>query len=133
MTIQEVRSGVPTSDVVDSFQAIVSSWLQDNNFFVNRFRPVTTDRLRLVLRKTSFGMIPDETARKAIKHPFVSEMVLREIEIYGPPPAAEVRLTVDPKQQDEFGQVVCKAAFDRFDVGLTLANAAAAPSAAPPG
>jgi hypothetical protein len=92
VTIQEARAHCPPSNWSSVPLCIANTWYLDNNFFIHQFEPVTTDALRLVIKRTSFGLACDELASEAVfrtwggrREPFV---MIREIEAYGPPGAA---------------------------------------------
>ena len=81
-TLAEVRTPVPVSTPAEAFQTTTLTWMQDpNRTFVQFAAPVSTDRLRLVIRRTSFGFAPDEGLRgwSTILKP---QLMLKEIEIY---------------------------------------------------
>jgi sugar lactone lactonase YvrE len=87
VTIEEVRTPQPLTNLVDNAETIANTWYQDTNFFVHQFRPVTTDKLRLVVRRATYGFTADEIARDANKKTWGSKgletkLMLREIEIY---------------------------------------------------
>ena len=82
--LEEVRAACPASDVLDSYLCMVHTWLLDNNFYLHQFaEPVTTDKLRLVIRRISIGFIADKVATDAIGwDPSGHILQLREIEVY---------------------------------------------------
>lgn len=84
-TIERVRVPVPPSEPVRTPDSVDNTWYLDNNRFFNSFTPVTTDRLRLVVHRTTYGLAPDKIAKTwgAIIPP---KLMLREVEIYGPSP-----------------------------------------------
>ena len=82
VTLDKVQTPCPLTDKVDTAQSGADTWLLDNNLFVNRFAPVTTDRLRLVIRKTSHGFVPDDRSR-AWGNLVPESLMLREVEVYG--------------------------------------------------
>jgi hypothetical protein len=86
VTIEKVRTPCPASDLVHTQDAQTNTWYNDYNFFVHRFRPVKTDRLRIVAHRSTFGFMPDEAATRGAGWKANSSMnlALREIEIYGP-------------------------------------------------
>ena len=86
VTIEKVRVPCPASDLVHTQDAQTNTWYNDYNFFVHRFRPVKTDRLRIVAHRSTFGFMPDEAATRGAGWKANSSMnlALREIEIYGP-------------------------------------------------
>ena len=115
VTRSEVRTPLPPSDVVRTAQSKANTWYLDQNFAVVEFPAVTTDRLRVVARRSTLGFQPDETAAKATGWQAGGpNLHLREIEVYGPPVAVEVAA--------ELQQPVKTAAFERETVTLTAAN-----------
>ncbi len=80
-TMQQPRKKVPQSDAVNTSGSKASIWMLDGNFSVYSFDAVTTDKIRLVARRTSFGFLPDETV-KAWGNQIPAKLMLREIEIY---------------------------------------------------
>lgn len=80
-TIKEVRTAVPEADLINSPGSKANTWLLDNNISVNEFAPVTTDKIRLITRRTSFGFVPDADL-KAWGNQIPAKLMLREIEIY---------------------------------------------------
>ena len=85
VTIHQVRTPLAESEAVETPLARSVSWDKDENFHVSEFKPVTTSRLRLVVRRTTFGFFPDDAARQAAGSDMPGKLMLREIEIYGPP------------------------------------------------
>jgi len=85
VTVQEVRTPLPPSDLVETPQCHANTWYMDQNFFVNEFKPVTAGKFRLVFRKTTLGTLADEIAEKAWGGKMGCRIHLREVEIYGPP------------------------------------------------
>jgi hypothetical protein len=115
LTRAEVRTPLPPSDLVRTAQSQANTWYLDQNFAVVEFPAVTTDRLRIVARRSTLGFQPDETAVTATTWQAGGpNLHLREIEVYGPPPAVEIagQLREATKQQ----------AFDREPVTLTAIN-----------
>ena len=84
VTLQKVRTPLPESEAVETPQCRSVSWDKDENFHVSEFKPVTTNRLRLVVHRTTFGFFPDEAARRASGSDMPGKLMLREVEIYGP-------------------------------------------------
>jgi hypothetical protein len=84
-TVQQVRSPCPPSDPVRTTDALATSWYLDQNLFENTFPPVTTDKLRLVVLRTTLGFMADLIDTKACSFvPNAQHLMLREIEVYGP-------------------------------------------------
>ncbi len=81
-TVAEVRTPIPASTPADAFHTTSITWEQDpNRSFVQLAAPVTTDKLRIVIRRTTFGFAPDEGVRgwSTIVKP---QLMLKEIEVY---------------------------------------------------
>lgn len=78
-----VRRPMPTSEPAVTDDATDIIWMDDTNLFWHSFTPVQTDKLRLVVRETTRGFVPDDRA-KAWGKPMVQKLMLREVEIYGP-------------------------------------------------
>lgn len=94
VTLEEVRTPQSATDLVENTETIVNTWYQDTNFFIHQFAPVTTDKLRLVVRRATYGFTSDETAHNAMKKTWGGEghgtkLMLREIEIYSPTTAVQ--------------------------------------------
>jgi hypothetical protein len=99
ITVAEVRTPCPPTDLVESPLCKWSMWYLDNNCFVHEFaKPVKTDKLRLVVRRITRGCLTDMIAEDAANegkpadklwHPAES-LQFRELEIYGPPPPAVI-------------------------------------------
>ncbi len=85
LTACKVRAPLPEGDAVQTPLCKAMSWEQDPNLSVAEFPPVTTDRLRLVVYRTTFGFYADDAARKACGSNMEGKLMLREVEIYGPP------------------------------------------------
>ena len=81
-TIAEVRANIPPSDLVYSVQSNADTWILDPNQHLNRFAPITTDALRLIARRTTYGFFPDAVGRP-IKDLMPQVLMLREVEIFG--------------------------------------------------
>ena len=92
VTIEQVRTPCGQTDVVDTADAGANTWYMDQNFFVNEFAPVTTDRLRLVALRVTNGFQPDDIASGVTGWYANSDapLMLREVEIYAvvPEPSA---------------------------------------------
>jgi hypothetical protein len=80
-TMPQPRLKVPASDAVDTAGSKANIWMLDDNFSVYSFDAVTTSKIRLVVRRTSFGFLPDETV-KAWGNQIPAKLMLREAEIY---------------------------------------------------
>jgi hypothetical protein len=79
--IKQVRTPVPSSDLINTSGSKANTWLLDDNFHVNEFTPVVTGKIRLIARRASFGFLPDENL-KAWGNQIPAKLMLREIEIY---------------------------------------------------
>lgn len=79
--LAEVRTPCPPSDPCETPQCKTLGWYLDNNSFVHQFTPVKTGKLRLVVRRTTFGFVPDDRA-KAWGKTIENRLMLREIELY---------------------------------------------------
>ncbi|MGB2781925.1 MAG: fibronectin type III domain-containing protein, partial [Phycisphaerae bacterium] len=84
VTLEEVRAACPTSTIIPTFLCNAVAWLMDNNFYVHQFaEPVTTDKLRLIVRRVTIGYMPDiEASQAAGWNPSGHILQLREIEVY---------------------------------------------------
>jgi hypothetical protein len=80
-TIEKVRTPCPPCDAVRTPQCDWAGWYLDNNLFVHEFRPVKTDRLRLVVLRTTHGYAPDDGVKVRGQVP-PAMLMLREIEVY---------------------------------------------------
>lgn len=81
-TLAEVRTPIPVSTPATADVSTTLTWqLDPNRTFVQLPAPVSTDRLRLVIRRTTFGFAPDEGVRNwsTILKP---QLMLKEIEVY---------------------------------------------------
>ena len=86
-TLGEVRTPLPPSDPVRTAESAANTWYLDQNFAVVEFPAVTTDKLRIVARRSTLGFHPDATAVEATGWQAGGpNLHLREIEVYGPPP-----------------------------------------------
>jgi hypothetical protein len=104
-TLVEQRTAVPPTDPVAVLGAKGMTWLMDNNFWVNRFDPVTSDRLRVVFRRASFGLAPDEISLDGRTIP--SMPMLREIEVFAPVGKFRISAHVDePNRSAVFDQEI---------------------------
>ena len=91
VTRAEVRTPLPPSDPVRSAQSKAHTWYQDQNYAVVEFPATTTDRLRIVARRSTLGFQPDETAVKATGWQAGGpNLHLRKIEIYAPEKGVDV-------------------------------------------
>jgi len=123
VTLEEVRTPCPPSDVVSTYMCKVVGWYLNNNCFVHQFKqPVKTDKLRLVVRRITRGFIPDMIAEKAmaLSWKVASEALeLREIEVYGPPPPVEISAAING--------IAAGQGIERQPVAVTVTNRTNAP------
>lgn len=114
-TLKEVRASFPPSTPVTMGAAQVHTWYDDRNMAVLSFPAVTTDRLRIVARRSTFGFIPDAEAAEASGQKAGPLSVrLKEIEIYGPPPPLGLATAMDPS--------VCDRALAAAPMSVTVTN-----------
>jgi len=90
VTLEEVRAACPPSDVLKTYICKTTTWYLDNNFYVHQFAsPVTTDKLRLIIRRITIGFIADKVAVDTLGwNPSAKALELREVEVYGVLPAS---------------------------------------------
>ncbi len=81
-TIESVERRMPASEAAKTADAIAAIWMDDTNFYLHQFAPISTAKLRLVVRGTSHGFVADDQAR-AWGNVIARSLMLREIEIYG--------------------------------------------------
>ena len=55
-------------------------WMDDTNLFIHEFAPTPAQRIRIVVRRTTNGFVPDARPR-----PIPAKFMLREVEIYAAP------------------------------------------------
>jgi len=80
--IEQVRVPLPESVVVSNGPAKSSGWYMDHNMFLHRFDTIRTDGLRIVVHRTTFGLLPDSTARKASSSDIPAALHLRQVRIF---------------------------------------------------
>ena len=87
-TLAVQRTKLPPSDVAESQDATALTWMGDDNAWIHRFAPVTSDRLRLTVRRTTFGFSADAIAAGETRRLWgdnnPARVSLREIEVYAP-------------------------------------------------
>jgi len=90
VTLEEVRAACPPSDALKTLACETVTWYLDNNFYIHQFaKPVTTDKLRLVIRRITIGFMADIVASRAAGYnPSGRWLGLREVEVYGVGPAS---------------------------------------------
>jgi hypothetical protein len=81
--LAQVRAAFPPSEAVETSLSRANTWLLDDNLSAPKFPPVTTDRLRIVVRRTTRGFVPDEHTR-AWGKVMAPKFMLREVEVYAP-------------------------------------------------
>ncbi len=115
VTLEEARSPMPPSNLVNTPQCRADTWYMDENIYMHHFEPVTTDRLRLVVRRTTHGFMPDDVAVKAAGWSAnAPHLMLREVEVYGLAPDVSVSF-------DERARTV-REAFRREPVKVNVTN-----------
>ena len=119
VTCHEVRTPMPASSAAVTPQCKANTWYRDTNFFINAFPAVTASRFRLVIRRTTRGLLPDTEAERITGKDFGPRLHLREIEIYGPAGEAAVRLTAP--------STLHRAALTRKKVTVVVGNRSAKP------
>lgn len=83
--IERVRNAMPPSEPARTADARAATWMDDTNLYVHRFAPLTVQKLRITVRRVSYGFVPDDRTQargKAIPPKFM----LREVEIFAPAP-----------------------------------------------
>ncbi|NNM87953.1 MAG: hypothetical protein HKL95_05495 [Phycisphaerae bacterium] len=106
LTIQQVRTPLPPSEWVRTPDCIAATWYKDSNCYLNTFAPVTTNALRLVVLRSTFGFAPDALANEAIRRTWggpgnQAKLCLRQIQIYAPVQYLQVRQMSTPLQNKE--------------------------------
>ncbi|HEX8234709.1 MAG TPA: hypothetical protein VF600_02035, partial [Abditibacteriaceae bacterium] len=100
LTLENARTSMPLSDSVSNAQSLVNTWYQDTNLFVHQFAPVTTDKIRLIPRRTTYGLSPDELSADAMQKVWGGhhwpKLMLREVEVYEGTAAPEPTPTPAP-------------------------------------
>jgi hypothetical protein len=81
VTLEKVRAAFAPTEAVETSLSTANTWLLDDNLHVHQFKPVTTDRLRLVVRRTTWGFVPDQRSR-AWGKTISPKLMLREVEVY---------------------------------------------------
>ena len=81
--LARVRNSPPPSERVSSADADYAIWTDDTNFYLHRFAPITTAKLRLRVLNVSRGFLPDDGAR-AWGYEMTPYFMLREVELFGP-------------------------------------------------
>ncbi len=87
-TVLRSRTPLPTSYEGHMADSNSVQWLQDDNLRLARFAPVTTDRVRIVALRATYGYNADEAGqalnRATRGTPPNSFFTLKEIEVFGP-------------------------------------------------
>jgi len=85
-TLEKVRSPCPPSDAVSTGTGKTVGWFRDTNYYVIQLKhPVTTDKLRLVVRRITRGCFPDMTVEDQAWQISDEHLDVRALEVYGPP------------------------------------------------
>lgn len=79
-TIEQVRRPMPASEEARTADATHAIWMDDTNLFIHQFAPTSAQRIRIVVRRTTNGFVPDARPR-----PIPAKFMLREVEIYAAP------------------------------------------------
>lgn len=96
-TLQEVRTTLPSSTLVNTTDCRANTWYLDQNFALVEFTPVVTDRLRVLARRSTLGFQPDATAVQATGwQAGAPSLHLREIEVFGPAGAGQAAFRRPP-------------------------------------
>jgi sugar lactone lactonase YvrE len=82
-TIETIDRPMPPWEEASTADATGVIWMDDTNFFVHEFAPVTATRLRVQVRDTTRGFIPDDAALANGKQ-IPRKLMLREVELYAP-------------------------------------------------
>jgi hypothetical protein len=82
-TIERVERMMPASEQARTADAMGAVWMDDTNFFLHQFAPLTTTRLRLLVHDTTHGFLPDDRVRAWGNH-LAQQLMLREVEVYAP-------------------------------------------------
>jgi len=115
--IAQVKTPLPPSDSTICDDILVTTWLMDNNFWINHFDPVTTDKLRIVFHRTTYGFAADELA--ALHHAAVAIPMLNEIEVFGPSSPVQISSSIE--------HPVESTAFDQDGATATVTNQSGQP------
>ena len=78
--VEQIRRPMPVSEEAKTADATHAIWMDDTNLFIHSFAPTMVQRLRLVVRLTTNGFVPDARPR-----PIPAKFMLREVEIYAAP------------------------------------------------
>ena len=82
-TLAQVRNALPASEQVKSADASGAIWTDDTNYYINRFAPVTTSAMRVVVRDVTRGFLSDDGAQawgKSMEPYFM----MREVQLFAP-------------------------------------------------
>lgn len=118
VTLRQMRAACPPTNRVKSSLCIADTWYLDDNISVCEFDAVTTDALRVVVLRTTFGFGADADAAAAIKETWGgdarAQLMLREVEIYGPPAPIAIDASLPAS--------TVNAAFTKSTMTLTVSN-----------
>jgi hypothetical protein len=88
VTIEHVKEPAKTFKVYSpALRTSVDSFYSERFIFQHEFKPVTTSKVRLVVNETTWGGGATEDVVKAGGQTGPHQVVLREVEVYGPTPA----------------------------------------------
>jgi len=94
-TVESVRTPFRASDLVLNGPSKSDTWLGDNNLFVDTFPTVTSDRFRLIALRETHGFYPDLISNlSGGGKPIIAKLMLREVELYGPPATVHVKASM---------------------------------------
>ncbi len=97
-TVREVRSACAPSEPLATVGCRYATWLLDDNRHCDVFPAVVADGVRVVARRATHGFLPDASTR-AWGNAIPSKVMLREIAVYGPAPAATISAALDVPQR----------------------------------
>lgn len=94
VTIERVKEPTKTFGVYSpTTRTSVDSFFADRSIFEHTFAPVTTQKVRVLVHDATWGGGATQIVGEAGGQTGDHRVVLREIEVYGPEPAAAVRLS----------------------------------------
>lgn len=89
-TVSEIRTATPESYAARMGDATAVEWGRDDNLKLAHFPALTTAKLRVVLRRMTYGLHADKTGAAFFGWTAPSPAMLREIEVFGPLPAVDI-------------------------------------------
>ena len=120
VTIEKVFLPIPPSSAATTAGASANTWYLNNYFFVHEFAPVTTDKLRIRILRTTNGFLPDDRT-KAWDNVMPQVAMLREVRVFSP--AQPVQLTASLASEPNDSRVAAQP------IELKVQNDAEAPLA----